>query len=227
MRLNSANCEYSVPNCGVQISGGAGAPARCTSHAPRSPPVRGRASAPPQLLHAKNMHVRPKWARKEHPGQGQMHSPRRRSSSSTTSSSSSRAAMRFFRLSYIAAGSMGAGSAFFLDLPFVTGAEAAGCSWRVDPDGGVGAVLVGGGLTVVRGEAAGVVAVVVTVPFMAASGKAVRGRVIGSGVWLRNLVWCNVVGLAAAPTVVGARWRHEFGLVPLLLYTITTYSFFS
>ena len=96
--------------------------------------------------------------------------------------------MRFFRLSYIAAGSMGAGSAFFFDLPFVAGAEAAGCSWRVDPDGGVGAVLVGGGLTVVRGEAAGVVAVVVTVPFMAASGKAVGGRVIGSGVlsWLRN-----------------------------------------
>jgi hypothetical protein len=127
--------------------------------------------------------------------------------------------MRFFRLSYIAAGSMGAGSAFFLDLPFVEGAGAAGCSWRVDPDGGVGAVLVGGGLSVVRGEAAGVVAGVVTVPFMAASGKAVRGRVFRSGVlgWLRNLVWCNVVGWAATLTVVGARWRHESGRVPLPL----------
>jgi hypothetical protein len=118
--------------------------------------------------------------------------------------------MRFFRLSYIAAGSMGAGSAFFLDLPFVTGAEAAGCSWRVDPDGGVGAVLVGGGLTVVRGEAAGVVAVVVTVPFMAASGKAVRGRVIGSRVWLRN--WFGVMWSAWPPRQL---WSERAGATSL------------
>jgi hypothetical protein len=81
--------------------------------------------------------------------------------------------MRFLRLSYIAAGSIGAESTFFLGLPFVAGTLVeeevlAGWSWRADPDGGVGAGNVGGGLTV-RGEAAGVVAVVVTVPFMTAS----------------------------------------------------------
>jgi len=85
--------------------------------------------------------------------------------------------MRFFRLSYIAPGSTGAGSAFFLDLPFVVGpfeAEAvlAECSWRADPDAGVGAGHVGGGLGT-RGEAGEVVAVVVTVPFMAAGWQAV------------------------------------------------------
>src|SRR5580692_2640958 len=86
-------------------------------------------------------------------GRAGMRAPKRRSSSSTTSSSSSRAAMRLFRLSYIAAGSIGAGSAFFFDLPFV----AAVCSWRADPDGGVGAGPIGGGLAV-RGEAVEVVA---------------------------------------------------------------------
>ncbi len=71
--------------------------------------------------------------------------------------------MRFFRLSYIAAGSIGAGSAFFFDLPFVT----AGCSWRTDPDGGAGAGPVGGGFGV-RGRTVVVaVVVVVMVPFMA------------------------------------------------------------
>lgn len=50
------------------------------------------------------------------------------------------------------------------------GAGVAGSSWRVDPDGGVGAGNGGGGL-VVRGEAAGVVAVVVTEPFIAAGRK--------------------------------------------------------
>src|SRR6267142_4792120 len=35
------------------MSGDAGAPARCTSHAPHFPPVRERASAPLQLSHAK------------------------------------------------------------------------------------------------------------------------------------------------------------------------------
>ena len=76
--------------------------------------------------------------------------------------------MRFFRLSYIAAGSIGTGSAFFFDLPF----ETAGCSWRAEPDGGVGAGPVGGGLAV-RGGAIEVVAVVVvvTVPFMAGGGR--------------------------------------------------------
>jgi hypothetical protein len=48
----------------------------------------------------------------------------------------------------------------------------AGCSWRADPGGGVGAGNVGGGL-VVRGEATEVVAVVVTVPFMATEWQAV------------------------------------------------------
>jgi hypothetical protein len=108
-----------------------------------------------------------------------MHAPKRRSSSSTNSSSSSRAAMRFLRLSYIAAGSIGAGSAFLLDFPFVVGAGAAGYSWRADPDGGVGAGNVGGGFAV-RGEAAGVVAVVVTVPFIAAGRKYLM-KGIGSG----------------------------------------------
>ncbi len=80
--------------------------------------------------------------------------------------------MRFFRLSYIAAGSTGTGSAFFFDLPF----GAAGCSWRDEPDGGVGAGHVGGGLAV-RGEAVEVVAVVVvTVPFMAAVCRGIRER---------------------------------------------------
>jgi hypothetical protein len=80
--------------------------------------------------------------------------------------------MRFFRLSYIAAGSIGTGSAFFFDLPFGT----AGCSWRAEPDGGVGAGPVGGGLAV-RGGAIEVVAVVVvvTVPFIA-GWRTVRGR---------------------------------------------------
>ena len=44
---------------------------------------------------------------------------------------------------------------------------AAVCSWRADPDGGVGAGPIGGGLAV-RGEAVEVVAVVVMAPFMAA-----------------------------------------------------------
>ena len=74
---------------------------------------------------------------------------------------------------------MGAGSAFFLDLPFVMGAGAAGNSWRVDPDGGVGVGNVGGGLAD-RGEAAGVVAVVVTEPFIAA-GRKYLTKGIGSG----------------------------------------------
>ena len=108
-----------------------------------------------------------------------MHAPKRRSSSSTNSSSSSRAAIRLFRLSYIAAGSIGAVSAFFLDLPFVVGAGAAGCGWRADPDGGVGTENVGGGLAV-RGEAAGVVAVVVTEPFIAGGRKCLM-KGIGSG----------------------------------------------
>ncbi len=70
--------------------------------------------------------------------------------------------MRFFRLSYIAAGSIGTESAFFFDLPL----GAAGCSWRTEPDGGVGAGPDGGGLAV-RGGAVDVVAVVVmTVPFI-------------------------------------------------------------
>jgi len=56
----------------------------------------------------------------------------------------------------------------------VMGAGVAGSSWRVDPDGGVGEGNGGGGL-VVRGEAAGVVAVVVTEPFIAA-GSQVRNE---------------------------------------------------
>ena len=52
----------------------------------------------------------------------------------------------------------------------MVGAGAAGYSWRADPDGGVGAGNVGGGLAV-RGEAAGVVAVVATEPFIAAGRK--------------------------------------------------------
>jgi hypothetical protein len=84
--------------------------------------------------------------------------------------------MRFFRLSYIAAGSTGIGSAFFFDLPFV----AAGCSWRAELDGGVGVGHVGGGLAV-RGGAVEVVAVVVvTVPFMAAVFRGV-GEGFGEG----------------------------------------------
>jgi hypothetical protein len=84
--------------------------------------------------------------------------------------------MRFFRLSYIAAGSIGTGSAFFFDLPF----GAAGCSWRAEVDGGVGAGHVGGGLAV-RGGAVEVVAVVVvTVPFMAAVCRGI-GEEIGEG----------------------------------------------
>lgn len=80
--------------------------------------------------------------------------------------------MRLFRLSYIAAGSIGIGSAFFFDLPF--GAE--GCSWRAELDGGVGAGHVGGGLAV-RGSVVEVVAVVaVTVPFMAAVLQRIWGR---------------------------------------------------
>jgi hypothetical protein len=106
-----------------------------------------------------------------------MRAPKRRSSSSTTSSSSSSAAMRLFRLSYIAPGSIGTESAFFLDLPFVVGSFAgeavlAECSWRADPDGGVGAGHVGGGLGT-RGEVGEAVAVVVTVPFIAAGWQAV------------------------------------------------------
>jgi hypothetical protein len=73
--------------------------------------------------------------------------------------------MRFFRLSYITAGSTGAGSVFFFGLPFV----AVECSWRADADVGVEAGPVGGGFAV-RGGAAEVVAVAVTVPFIAASG---------------------------------------------------------
>jgi hypothetical protein len=65
-----------------------------------------------------------------------------------------------------------------LDLPFGMGSFAAEavlaeCSWRADPDGGVGARHVGGGLAI-RGDAAAVVAVVVTVPFMAAGWQAVE-----------------------------------------------------
>ena len=63
----------------------------------------------------------------------------------------------------------------------MAGQGAAGCSWRVDPDGRVGAGNVGGGL-VVRGEAAGVVAVVVAEPFIAA------GR--NEGDWKREC-WCG------------------------------------
>lgn len=86
--------------------------------------------------------------------------------------------MRFFRLSYIAPGSIGAVSVFFLDLPFVVGSFAAEavlaeCSWRADPDGGVGAGHVGGGLGA-RGEAGEVVAVVAAVPFIAAGWQAVE-----------------------------------------------------
>jgi hypothetical protein len=85
--------------------------------------------------------------------------------------------MRFFRLSYIACGSIGIRSAFFFDLPF----GAAGCSWRDELDGGVGAEHVGGGLAV-RGGAVEVVAVVVmTVPFMAAVCRGI-GEGIGEGV---------------------------------------------
>ena len=84
--------------------------------------------------------------------------------------------MRFFRLSYIAAGSIGTGSAFFFDLPF----GAAGCSGRAEPDGGVGAGHVGGGLAV-RGGTVEVVAVaVVTVPFIAAVCRGIGER-IGEG----------------------------------------------
>ncbi len=101
--------------------------------------------------------------------------------------------MRLFRLSYIVAGSIGTGSAFFFDLPF----EAAGCSWRAEPDGGVGAGPVGGGLAV-RGGAGAVevvAVVVVTVPFMTAA--ACRGFVeeIGEGgldVEEPGLVCCGV-----------------------------------
>jgi len=120
--------------------------------------------------------------------------------------------MRFLRLSYIAAGSIGAGSAFFLDLPFAVGQGAAGCSWRADPDGGVGAGNVGGGL-VVRGEAAEVVAVVVAEPFIAAgrkhfmkgTGSGSVGVVEGPG-----FVLCSQ-SARATRTVVRASWRHESG----------------
>ena len=71
--------------------------------------------------------------------------------------------MRFFRLSYIAAGSTAAESAFAFDLPFVT----AGCGWRTDPGGGAGAGPVGGGLGVRGNATVVVVVVVVIVPFMA------------------------------------------------------------
>jgi hypothetical protein len=123
--------------------------------------------------------------------------------------------MRFLRLSYIAAGSIGAGSAFFLDLPFVGGAEAAGYSWRPDPDGGVGAGNVGGVFDV-RGEAAGVVAVVVTEPFIAAGRKyLMKGIGSGSGGLVEGpgFVKCIVVSQSGSGhgKVVRGCWRHESG----------------
>jgi hypothetical protein len=113
--------------------------------------------------------------------------------------------MRFFRLSYIAAGSIGTGSAFFLDLPF----GAAGCSWRVEPDGGVGAGHVGGGLAV-RGGAVEVVAVVVaTVPFMAAVCRGI-GEGIGEGgldIEEPGLVWCVGCRLSHASVPNALAWQ--------------------
>ena len=78
--------------------------------------------------------------------------------------------MRLFKLSYIAAGSIAAGSTFTFDFPFVT----AGCCWRTDVDGGAGAGPVGGGLGVRGSATVVVVEVVVIVPFMASCG----------GIWL-------------------------------------------
>jgi hypothetical protein len=98
--------------------------------------------------------------------------------------------MRFFRLSYIAAGSIGTGSAFFFDLPF----GAAGCSWRAEVDGGVGAGQVGGGLAV-RGGAVEVVAVVVvTVPFMAAVCRGIEEGIGEGGLDVEPGLWCCSVG---------------------------------
>lgn len=97
--------------------------------------------------------------------------------------------MRLFRLSYIAAGSIGTGSAFFFDFPF----GAVGCSWRAEPDGGVGAGHVGGGLAV-RGAVEVVAVVVVTVPFIAAVCRGI-GEIFGEGgmdVKEPGLVCCGV-----------------------------------
>jgi hypothetical protein len=108
--------------------------------------------------------------------------------------------MRFFRLSYIAAGSIGTGSAFFFDLPF---GAAAGCSWRAEPDGGVGAGPVGGGLAVRGGVMEVVAVVVVTVPFMAGAGRRFGGG-IGEGdleVEEPGLVCCGV------GSATGTRWH--------------------
>jgi hypothetical protein len=127
--------------------------------------------------------------------------------------------MRLFRLSYIAAGSIGTGSAFFFDLPF----EAAGCSWRAEPDGGVGAGPVGGGLAV-RGGAGAVevvAVVVVTVPFMTAA--ACRGFVERFGEkgldveepWF-GVLWCPL----GHARVFGTRW-HGSDLILLRRFTIT------
>jgi hypothetical protein len=80
-------------------------------------------------------------------------------------------------------------SAFFFDLPF----GAAGCSWRAEPDGGVGAGHVGGGLAV-RGGAVEVVAVVVvTVPFIAAGFRGIGESFGEGGLNVKSLVWCVVV----------------------------------
>lgn len=96
--------------------------------------------------------------------------------------------MRFFRLSYIAAGSICAGSAFIFALPFV----GAGCGWRTDPPGGAGAGPAGGGLGD-RGSATVVVVVVVVViaPFIAVCKRRLVGVMTGRvevlfGGWLRE-----------------------------------------
>jgi len=77
----------------------------------------------------------------------------------------------------MAAGSRSVCSVFFFDLPFT----AAGCTWRAEPEGGAGAGPGGGGLGVRAIGVDEVVAVVVTVPFMA-SGKTIREGIGGGSV---------------------------------------------
>src|SRR6266852_4047002 len=121
--------------------------------------------------------------------------------------------MRFFSCSYIAAGSIGTGSVFFFDLPF----GAAGCSWRAELDGGVGAGHVGGGLAR-RGGAVEVVAVVVvTVPFMAAVCRGIcrrdwRGRYGYFGAWF-GVLWCRL----SHARVFRTRWHGKSDLTLWLL----------
>ena len=122
--------------------------------------------------------------------------------------------MRFFRLSYIAAGSIGLGSAFFFDLPL----GAAGCSWRAEADGGVGAGPVGGGLAV-RGGAIEVVAVVVvvTVPFMADAGRRRREEIREGDL---NFEEPGLVcgGVGSATREFGTRWHGNSDLILLPLF---------